>query len=82
MFTTSQQFIENLHFNFIIDLCKLKGFNSLERSLNDLRKFSIKYIENCHKEDYDDEIAHMNKLIKDIREKKKEGTYIIDWYTD
>lgn len=34
---TTQQFIDNLLFSFIIELAKQKGFNSLNRALNDLR---------------------------------------------
>lgn len=54
----------------------------MERALKDLRMFSTSYIKEMHKENSELELANMNKLICDIREKKKDGDYIIYWYTD
>ena len=35
-----------------------------------------------YKKDKEKPIADMKRLIEDIREKKKEGDYLIYWYTD
>ena len=59
-FNTQQQYIENLYFNFIIELAKQKGFNSLERSLNDLRRISMNYIKNIDKTKQEVAVEHMN----------------------
>ena len=53
----------------------------MERALKDLRMFSTSYIKEMHKKESKCYLDDLNDLIFDITKWKKDGDYIICWYT-